>query len=60
MRLVFGKRGHDVNRETIRVRHIAGDKVDVALHQATDEIHIACESIEFRDQQRRAAGASSP
>jgi hypothetical protein len=34
-------RGIDVDHEGIGARHVSGDKVHLALHQAADEMHVA-------------------
>ena len=41
-----------MDREPVRRRHVARDKVDFRLHQAGDKVHVPRESIELRDQQR--------
>jgi hypothetical protein len=44
-------RGVNVDHEGIGARHIAGHEIDLALHQAADEVDVSRQSIELRDDE---------
>lgn len=41
----------NVDGEAVGMRHVTGDKVGGRLHQAGDEVYIAGQAVEFRDDQ---------
>jgi len=45
--------GHDVDRETVDLRHVSGNELDTGLHQSGDEMNIARQAIQFGDEKRR-------
>jgi len=54
MRLVFGKSGHYVNSETIRLWHVDRYEVDTRLHQARNEMNVRRQAVQFGDEKRGA------
>lgn len=52
--LVFRKGREDVNHELVGVWVVARHELDAALHDAGDEVDIAGEPVELRDDERRA------
>ena len=47
--LLFFDSSEDVNDEAVGGRHIDGDEVHTGLHETRDEMDVACEPIQLRD-----------
>lgn len=52
--LMLGDGGEDVQGQPVGTRHVHGDELDPALHQACDEGDVAGQPVELGDDQRGA------
>jgi hypothetical protein len=52
-RFILGHHGHDAYRQPVCVRHVGAYELDTRLLEAKEEVRVARQTIELRDNQRR-------
>ncbi len=52
--LMLSNRRQQVQRQPVRMRHIAGHELDAAIHQVSGERHVAGQSVKLGNDQRCA------
>ena len=57
---MLGNSRENMHRQTVRLREVASDEVHASLHQRANEMHVAGETVQLGDHQRRLMQSAEP